>query len=228
MFHSRRVMALVPIKEHSERVPGKNFRLFNGKPLYHHILHTLDRTYAVDQIIINTDSARVQLEAPKISRKIRVLERPASLCGDDVSVNLLIEHDLTHSDGELYIQTHATNPLVKPETFSTALKLFVENETVNDSVFSVNCYHSRFYSSHGAAINHNPAELLRTQDLEPVYEENSILYLFTKESFSTHGRRIGARPLMFATPDVESIDIDDEFRFHLAELLAMYASRGEA
>ena len=90
MIHNRKVTALVPIKEHSERVPGKNFRDFCGKPLYQHIVRTLDRTYAVDEIVIDTDSHRVIREAPELSTKVKVLERPAELRGDEVSTNRIL------------------------------------------------------------------------------------------------------------------------------------------
>ncbi len=224
MMHSQKVVALVPIKEHSERVKDKNFRNFCGKPLYHHILGTLEHTYAVDEVIINTDSPLVINEAPKLFSKVKVVERPKELRGDYVNVNKIFGYDLSISDGDIYLQTHATNPLLKAETIARALKVFVEDETGYDSLFSVNRHQSRFYLSDVKPINHDPENLIPTQDLQPVYEENSVLYIFTKQSFALHEHRIGDKPMMFETPRVESIDIDDEFSFRLAELLALYAS----
>ena len=225
MIHNRKVTALVPIKDHSERVKGKNFRDFCGKPLYQHILGTLDRTYAVDEIVIDTDSFRVMKEAPGLSPKIRVIERPERLRGDEVSTNRIFEYDLTQTQADLYVQTHATNPLLRSESIATALRTFVDAEDRVDSLFSVNVYHSRFYQHDGTPVNHDSEHLIRTQDLNPVYEENSCIYVFTKESFARKQRRIGVNPLMFPTTTVESIDIDDEFTFRLAELLSMYAGR---
>jgi len=98
----------------------------------------------------------------------------------------------------------------------------VENEEEHDSLFGVAEHYSRFHDAAGRVINHDPEVLIRTQDLPPLCEENSCVYVFTKESFAKHGRRIGETPLMFATPAVQSIDIDDEFQFRLAELLALY------
>ena len=227
MIHSQSVTALVPIKDHSERVRGKNFRDFCGKPLYHHIVHALDKTYAVDEILIDTDSAVVMKEAPALSRKIRVIERPAEIRGDFVSMNRVIEYDLTQSDAKIYVQTHATNPLLSAVTIAHALKEFVAAQDAYDSLFSVTEYHSRFYMSDGAPVNHDPENLIRTQDLPAVYEENSCLYVFTKDSFARRGRRIGEKPKMFPTPMIESTDIDDEFTFRLAELLALYSQRVE-
>ncbi len=226
MIHSRKVTTLVPMKAHSERVKNKNIRPFCGKPLYHHIIHTLDKTYAVDEIVINTDSDQIAAEAPGLSRKVRVHERPESIRGDFVSMNKVLAYDLEKLDVDIVMQTHSTNPLLRSETVAKALKAFVEDEE-HDSLFSVNAYQSRFYDHTGKAINHNPEELLRTQDLNPVYEENSCIYVFTRESFDKKQRRIGDTPLLFPTPWIESIDIDNEYTFRLAELLAGYAAHME-
>jgi len=224
MIHNRKVSALIPIKEHSERVKNKNFRPFNGKPLYHHILETFEKTYAVDEVIINTDSYVVMNEAPKLFSKVKTHQRPEELKGDFVSVNKIIEYDLSFLETEIFIQTHATNPLLKAETIALAIKKFIEAEEKEyDSLFSVNCFQSRFYRKNGEAINHNPNELIRTQDLEPVFEENSNLYIFTKESFRKSNTRIGQKPMLYEMSRIEAIDIDDEFSFKLAEILSLYS-----
>jgi CMP-N-acetylneuraminic acid synthetase len=223
MIHNRKVTALIPIKEHSERVKNKNFKLFTGKPLYHHILETLEHTYAVDEVIINTDSLVVKNEASELFPKVKIHMRPEDLQGDFMSVNNIIAHDLEHSDSDIYVQTHATNPLLKSETLAHALKKFVEMEDGYDSLFSVNRWQTRFYDENGKAVNHNPEELLRTQDLPPLFEENSNFYIFTKESFKKAGRRIGEKPFLFEMSRIEATDIDDEFSFHMAEMLALYA-----
>ena len=222
MFHSNRVVALVPIKEHSERLKEKNFRDFVGRPLYHHILATLDKTNAVDEVVIDTDSKQIMREAPTLSPKITVLERPASLRGDRVSMNKIVGHDLTKTGGDIYIQTHATNPLLRGETIVNALRAFADHEQC-DSLFSVTRYQSRFYTHDGKPINHDPSDLIRTQDLAPVLEENSCLYVFTKQSFARTSARIGINPFLFETPRLESVDIDDEVAWRLAEIIAAYA-----
>jgi CMP-N-acetylneuraminic acid synthetase len=222
MIFNQRVVAIVPIKAHSDRLPEKNVRPFAGRPLFHHILATLGETYAVDEILVDTDSDRIAAEAGEFE-KVTVTMRPVELQGDMVSVNRIIAHDLTQTDAQVYLQTHATSPLLREQTISGALSEFARSEE-HDSLFSVNRLQTRLYFENGKAINHDPAELLRTQDLPPVYEENSCLYVFTPESFRAAGdRRIGNRPIMFETDRIESIDIDDEFTFGLAEMLARYS-----
>ena len=222
MILNKKVIALLPIKDHSERVVGKNFKHFCGKPLYHHIVNTLDRTYAVDTILINTDSPLVIHEASRLSPKIKIIERPEDLCGDYISTNKIFEYDLKNSESDIYIQTHATNPLLKAETIAAALREFV-NQDEYDSMFSVTEFKSRFYDENNQAINHNPKKLLRTQDLPSMYEENSCLYIFTRESFQLTKGRIGMKPKMFVTPRLESIDIDDHVTWRIAELLGLHS-----
>ncbi|MCJ8329403.1 MAG: acylneuraminate cytidylyltransferase family protein [Lentisphaeria bacterium] len=214
MIYSKKVIALVPIKDHSERVSGKNFREFCGKPLYHHIINTLDKTYAIDEIIINTDSERINLEASSLSPKVTVHMRPDELYGDFVSTNTIFAYDLENSEADIYLQTHATNPLLKAETIANALRYFCEQEEF-DSLFSVTEFKSRFYHHTAKAINHNPQELLRTQDLDSLYEENSCFYIFDKGSFASTNARIGKHPKLHVTPKLESIDIDDEVTWEL-------------
>ena len=87
-------------------------------------------------------------------------------------------------------------------------------------MFSVNRFQSRFYGPDGRPFNHDPANLRRTQDLEPWFEENSNLYLFTADSFKATRARIGRHPLMFETPRIESLDIDDQEGWDIAETIA--------
>ncbi|MGH8587266.1 MAG: acylneuraminate cytidylyltransferase family protein, partial [Gammaproteobacteria bacterium] len=84
----------------------------------------------------------------------------------------------------------------------------------------------RLYRGDGSAVNHDPQNLLRTQDLEPWFEENSCLYLFSAEGFARTGARIGDRPLLFETPRLESVDIDEPDDWRLAELLAASRATG--
>lgn len=223
MIYNQKVTVLLPIKENSERVKAKNFKDFCGKPLYHHIIDTLEKTYAVDDIIINTDSRIIEEEAPKLSPKVTIHRRPADLCGDFVSTNKIFAYDLENSESDIYLQSHTTNPLLKAETIAQALKFFAESEGEFDSLFSVTEHKCRFYNSDQIAVNHNPAELIRTQDLPPLYEENSCLYIFTKKSFSTTNARIGASPYLYTTPRLESIDIDDDVTWKITELLGLHS-----
>jgi CMP-N-acetylneuraminic acid synthetase len=207
--------ALVPMKGNSERVPNKNLREFNGRPLCHWVLNTLDANTEVDEIVVNTDSAEIGEEARHFDAT--VLERPEELRGDHVSMNRIILHDVAHLDADYYLQTHCTNPLLRPETVAEAVSAFATGD--GDSLFSVTPLQTRLWDENCEPINHERDELRRTQDLPPVYEENSNLYLFTEESLERRKNRIGDDPEMFPMDESEAIDIDEMIDFRVAEML---------
>jgi len=218
----KKIIALMPLKANSERVKGKNFKNLVNKPLFKWMLDTLTSVTEIDQIIINTDAKELLLNEGLIeSNKVLLRERKASLCGDFTSMNLILEDDIADSDADIYLMTHVTNPFLSKETIKQAIHTFTEADALYDSLFSVNKLQSRFYLSDGSAVNHDPNNLIRTQDLAPYYEENSCLYLFSKQSFQNTHARIGNKPILFKTPALESIDIDEPEDWQLAEALAV-------
>ena len=214
------ITALVPMKGHSERVPNKNLRPFCGKPLYHWIVRALQESRYVKGVAVNTDSREIAEDIRRSFPEVKIIDRPEEIRGDFVSMNTIIEYDLSQLSGEHFLQTHSTNPLLKAETIDAAIEMYFRNPGTYDSLFAVTRHNARFYWSDGGAINHDPREMLRTQDLPPILEENSNLYVFSRESFERSGkRRIGMRPYLFEMSRFEAIDIDEEEDFRLAELV---------
>jgi CMP-N-acetylneuraminic acid synthetase len=208
------------MKGHSERVPNKNLRDFCGSPLYHRVMESLLASRYVAQVAIDTDSEAIAADARKHFERIRIVERPQAIRGDFVSMNSIIAHDLSVLPAEHFLQTHSTNPLLTTETVDRAIETYFECLDKHDSLFSVTRLQTRLYWEDGSPLNHNPAELLRTQDLPPVFEENSNIYIFSRASFDHAGRmRIGKTPLMFEMDRLEAVDIDEEADFRVAEAL---------
>jgi CMP-N-acetylneuraminic acid synthetase len=217
-------VALLPMKAHSARVSGKNFRLFAGKPLFRWILDTLLGLPEIDRIVINTDARSILAQHGLVDTdRVLIRDRKPEICGDFVSMNLVLADDVAAIDSAAYLMTHTTNPLLTSGTISAALKAY---ETARaggtcDSLFTVNQFQSRFYRADCSPINHDPDNLVRTQDLEPWFEENSNLYIFNRASFAATHARIGRKPMLFATPRSESADIDDQEGWDIAETLAL-------
>jgi CMP-N-acetylneuraminic acid synthetase len=217
---------LLPMKGHSERVPDKNMKMFRGRPLYHAIMNVLHKSRYAGKIFVDTDSQRISEDLHKNFPDVTVIERPGYLCGDDVSMNRIIEHDLSLIKNDNFLQTHSTNPLLRTETIDRAIDFFFNHQEKFDSVFGVNRIQSRLYREDGKPINHDPENLIKTQDLPVIYEENSNLYIFSRDSFEKAGkRRIGKNPYMFEIPEMESLDIDVEADFNLALLLYNYLNK---
>ncbi len=176
------IVALVPMRHHSQRVPGKNYRPLVGKPLYQHILEKLLACPEISQVVVDTDSLPIIRELRSDYPQVHVVERPEHLRADQVSMNEILAYDTALVEADFYLQTHSTNPLLQAETISRAARTFLANYPGYDSLFSVTRIQVRLWDQLGRAINHNPAVLLQTQDLPPVFEENSCLYIFTRQN----------------------------------------------
>ncbi|MDJ0510389.1 MAG: acylneuraminate cytidylyltransferase family protein [Crocosphaera sp.] len=218
------IVAFVPMRHSSERVIGKNYRPFAGKPLYHYIVESLLNCQHITQVCIDTDSPNIIEDAKQNFPQVKVLLRPENLRSGMTPMNDVLLNSVSQVEADYYLQTHSTNPLLKSETISKAIELFFKSDQY-DSLFGVTRLQTRLYDANGEAINHDPAVLLRTQDLPPVYEENSNVYIFTKSILEERKNRIGYKPLLFEIERDEAWDIDEEVDFRIAELL--YKTRQE-
>src|SRR5215216_4710195 len=223
-----KIVALIPMRHHSQRVPGKNYRPLAGKPLFHHIVETLLRVPEIDEIVVDTDSESIMDDLRQNFPQVKIINRPENLRADDVPMNDILIHDTAQFSADFYLQTHSTNPLLKPETVSRAIKGFLSDYPAYDSLFSVTRLQTRLYDQHGRAINHDPAVLIQTQDLPPVYEENSCLYIFTRENLLKRHHRIGEKPMMFEMHVDEAWDIDEELDFAICDFLLKKKSQIES
>lgn len=224
-----RIVAIVPMRHDSQRVKGKNYREFVAKPLYHYIVGTLLDCPAIAEVVIDTDSPVILEEAARLFPKVRLLERPENLRDGATAMNDVLLHTTSVVPADLYLQTHSTNPLLTQGSIERAIQTFQEKAPAFDSLFSVTRLQTRLWDQLARPINHNAAILLRTQDLPPVYEENSCIYLFTREILARRRNRIGERPLMFEIDEIEAQDIDIETNFLLAEqLFRLHRQSGEA
>jgi CMP-N-acetylneuraminic acid synthetase len=214
-----KIIALVPMRHTSERVPGKNYRLLAGKPLYAHIVEALLACPEVAGVLVDTDSPVIMQGLSENYPQVIVLERPEELRDGMIPMNTILLHDTAQVAAEYYLQTHSTNPLLRSETISQAIRTFLEQREQYDSLFSVTRLQTRLYWQDGSAVNHNPNELLRTQDLPPIFEENSCIYLFTREKLAARNHRLGDAPLMFEIDAAEAWDIDEELDFLVADFL---------
>ena len=223
--------ALLPMKAHSARVTSKNFRMIAGKPLFRWVLDTMTDMDEIDRVVINTDAREILadngLRDGDYDGKVMIRDRKPEICGDFVSMNLVLADDIENVASDHYFMTHTTNPLLSAETIGAMVARYLEAGEAADSLFTVNRFQTRFYTPEGAPINHDPNNLIRTQDLPPYLEENSVGYLFTAESFARTNARIGERPVLYETPLLESVDIDEVSDWFMAESLLTRVAAGE-
>ena len=207
----------IPIKENSQRVPGKNFRPINGVPLYKHALYKLSDF----EVYIDTDSREILDEViadPRL-QNVTAYKRNESLIGDEVSVCDLIDNFICEQEiqDEHICQLHVTSPFVTTEILKGA---FDKLEEGYDSIVSCNEIQSRLWreETYGfTPINHNPIKLEQTQDLPIYYEENSIFYIFEVNQFCRTKMRIGFNPFFYTVNFPHNIDIDTEDDWELVK-----------
>lgn len=227
MSAPRKLVALMPMRHDSERVPGKNYRPFgDGRPLYQHALEALAACPQVDAIAIDTDSPTIKEQCARSYPDVIVIDRPEHLRDGAIPMNDVLVHDASQVEADFYLQTHSTNPLLTRETLARAIDEFFASHPGCDSLFGVTRVQSRFWSADAVPVNHDPAVLARTQDLPPLFEENSCVYIFDRPTLLERGNRIGERPYLFEIDRLEAIDIDDERDFELAEHLYRWSRNG--
>lgn len=219
MNEKLRIAALVPMRHRSVRVPGKNYRTSAGKPLFYYILTTLQACSEINEIVVDTDSPDVINGIENEFPDVRIINRPDHLQADTVPMNEILLYDSSIVKADLYLQTHSTNPLLQPKTVSMAINTFLDLMPSYDSLFSVTRLQTRLWDQLSRPVNHNPSILLRTQDLPPIFEENSCIYLFQRDTLVKRKNRIGERPYMFEMDRDEAFDIDEELDFLMAELM---------
>jgi len=215
---THRLVALMPMRHSSERVPGKNYRPFgDGRPLFHHTLETLLACDGIDKVVINTDSPTIKEQCEEKFPEVIIIDRPEHILGGMTPMNDVLLHDIKTVESQFYLQTHSTNPIMSADTVKRAVDTFFDNYPIYDSLFSVTKVQTRFWDSLARAINHNPNILIRTQDLPPYYEENSCIFIFERETMLQRHNRIGQRPFLFEMDRFEAVDIDEEIDFRIAE-----------
>jgi CMP-N-acetylneuraminic acid synthetase len=216
------------MKANSQRVKGKNFRPLHGRPLFCWVLDALLALDEVDAVVINTDARAILAENGLAEGgRVTIRDRRADLCGDMVSMNLILADDIAAVPAETYLMTHVTNPLLSTATIRAALAAYHAGVAAGtaDSLFTVNRVQTRFYRADGSPVNHDPANLIQTQDLEPWFEENSNLYIFSRTSFAAANARIGRKPILHVMEKTEALDIDTAEDWALAEAVALLRSR---
>lgn len=204
-----KVVAFVPIRLNSKRVAGKNLKLLGNKPLMCYILEALERVKDIDEVYCYCSNEKIREYLPK---GVSFLKRPECLDRDETLGKEIYEAFTQTIEADVYVLAHATSPFTKTSTIENALKKVVSGE--NDSAFSVKKIQT-FCWYMGKPLNYDLQAIPRTQTIEPVYEETSAFFVFTRNVWKKHKQRIGFKPYMSVMGNIESLDIDwpDDFDF---------------
>lgn len=206
----------IPIKANSERVPGKNFRILNGKKLYEYICENAKTAAVFDEIFIDTNSDEISEYAVKMN--YQVIKRKKELLQNTANGNdLLIYHQQLYPDFDYYFQLFATAPYLQPQTIGNCVNQLASSNAY-DSIFTATSNYG-FYWFHNVPVNYRPEVLPRSQDMEPVMEESTGLYGITKHALERYQCRIGSRPYVYIIDKFQATDINTEEDFKFAECI---------
>lgn len=213
---TERVVAFVPLKLQSRRVPGKNLRTLGGKPLFMWILDSLSQAKHIDQIYIFASEDWFAKSPTYVSEKeVKQLERPRALDSDDAEGAQIYQSFAAHVPSDYYLLAHATSPFLSAETIDACVEAVFDQGF--DSALTVKRHQTFVRDASGRPINFSPNRMLPTQKLSPVFSDTSGLYMFSAGTLQS-GNRTGKNPYMKEVSFAEALDIDNEEDFLMAEL----------
>ena len=218
-----KVVAFIPIKLTNQRLPGKNIMLLNGKPLCNYIFKTISDVNTIDEkyVYCSDEAIRPYIE-PYKKNGLRFLKRDTYLDGFQIKGLEIIERFVKDVDADIYVLTHVTQPFTKSESIRTALDRVISGEY--DSAFSAVVLQDYMWMN-GKPFNYDMKNIVRTQDLEPIFMETGAFFIFRKEVFTELGQRIGRKPYIYEINQFEAVDIDTAEDFEFAKAVAIYLEK---
>lgn len=208
-----KIVAIMPIKLINERCPGKNTRMLGGKPLLQHELDSLKATKLCDSINVYCSNEEV---VPFLPEGVNFIKRPEFLDLPTSNFTQIFDNFISTVDADIYVYAHATAPFITIETMKQCIKAVKDGEY--DSAFCAIKLQDYLWQD-GEPLNFDASNLPRTQDLKPIYQETSGVYVFTKEVYEKFKRRIGKKPFIKEVTFKEAVDIDNPEDFDLAEAM---------
>jgi CMP-N-acetylneuraminic acid synthetase len=207
-----KITIFVPIKLNSQRLPNKMLLPIGNKLLCQHIFDTLLEVkkeinvniycYCSDEKIINY-----------LPNDVIFLKRNSSLDTNETKGIDIYKSFIEIIDSDVYCLCHATSPFIKKKSIIDGLNKLINEDY--DSSFSVSKIQT-FTWYKNKPLNYDFQNVIRTQDIEPIFWETSAFYIFKKEILNKYNRRIGFKPFMIETDRIESIDIDEKEDYDLA------------
>lgn len=208
-----KIVAIMPIKLINERCPGKNIRMLGDKPLLQHELDSLKATELCDSINVYCSNEDI---VPYLPEGVRFIKRPEFLDLPTSNFSQIFDNFMGTVDADIYVYAHATAPFITVETMKQCIEAVKDGEY--DSAFCAIKLQDYLWQD-GKPLNFDASNLPRTQDLRPIYQETSGVYVFTKEVYKKYKRRVGKKPFIKEVSFKEAVDIDNPKDFDLAEAM---------
>ncbi|TLD89230.1 acylneuraminate cytidylyltransferase family protein [Helicobacter sp. MIT 05-5294] len=212
-----KIVAFVPIKLNNERFPGKNLKKFgDGKVLLTYFLEKIIQVKHIDEFYVFCSDESIK---PFLNAKVSFLKRPQTLDSQETTSQDIIRDFMDKVEADIYCLCHCTSPFVSVEHFNQAVESLVLGEF--DSAFTARKIQKHLWKSDKNALNFDPQNIPRTQDLPILYEEIPAIFAFRRDTFKMLQRRVGINPCIVEVDEVESVDIDYPQEFYIADAIYM-------
>jgi len=211
-----KIKALVAVRSGSERVLNKNLRPFAGSNLLELKLKQLKTIKELDGIIVNSNDDRMLEIADKLG--VETVKRDPLYATGSVSMSDVYKNMAENFNADIVMYANVTNPLVNTESYVNGLKTFLD---IRDRFDSLNSAHlvKEFMFLDNLPINYELEHQPRSQDLPNIYALNFAFSILTKKDMIKYTNVVGRTPYMYELTEAESVDIDTEFDFEIAEFL---------
>ena len=206
----------VTVRVNSTRVPYKSIREIKGVPLVSKAISILNQVDSVAETILYCSQDWIQSYIDS-GLKYSFIKRPSYLDGDNITFNDILESIIDDIDGDYIVFLSCTSPFVKPETVQDMIGK-IETGDYDSAFLATELYSFCWFD--GTPLNYKLDSVPRTQDLKPVIQETSGLYIFSKELFKKYKRRIGFNPYIKIVDMLEGWDIDTMDELRIAEYIS--------
>ncbi len=198
-----KILAVIPARAGSKGIPNKNIRIIGGHPLiYYSIRNALDSSLITD-VIVSTDSPEVRIIAEQMGASVKW--RDAALCGDAVTLDVVIADAVPDGDWDYIVTMQPTSPTLQVATLDAAIKYAIDND-LDTLISAINAPHLSWGVKDGIKVP-NYKERLNRQYLPPCYMETGA-FVVSRASVVTPKTRIGEKVDVYEVPEDESQDVD--------------------
>lgn len=220
-------LVVIPARGGSKGVPGKNIKLLNKKPLIHYTIEAARKVFEDQYIYVSTDSVEIKSIVEQTGLTVPFL-RPEHLASDTANTRDVLLHALEQftlikkQEPDIIILLQPTSPLRNEIHIREALALYNANLDMVVSVKETNAnpYYVLFEEdSKGFLQKFKKGNFTRRQDCPKVWEYNGAIYLINNESLKKNSFNDFTKVIKYKMNNNDSIDIDDEIDFKLAEIL---------
>ena len=212
----KNLVAVVPVREGSQRVKNKNFKKFNKKNLLIYKIEKLKKIKNIDEIIINTDSE----EAIEIAKNLKVSfwRREKYFASSSCSNSEFWGHVADNTNAENIMFTNCTSPLVKIETYNKIILNYKKNTKKKSSLNTVTD-EKQFLYLKNRALNFNPKKAPNSQKLPSIVKLNFAVNILPRKLMQKKKSIISDKPILYKLDEIEGFDIDTLYDFEYAEYL---------